>query len=150
MPAFGDSVRVSGTVAEFHCQTEVVLAANCGTILGHNRKVRARSLTSLADINKEENESMLVKLQGPLDVLTGFDDTNLGKEFVIGSGADIAYVGDDTFFPDGIGYSPVPLPGTRLDAITGIVGSGAWIPRRRGCAPTRTSRCGSNPGVTTT
>jgi hypothetical protein len=123
VPQFGDSVRVSGVLGEFHCQTEVVLAAGCGTILGHNRKVRARTLASLADVSKEENESMLVKLQGPFDVASGFDDTNWGKEFAIGSGSEIAYVGDDTFYPDGIGYSPVPVPGMRLDAITGIVGT---------------------------
>jgi hypothetical protein len=122
VPQYGDSVRVSGYIDEFHCQTELVLFGDCGTILGHNRKVRARQLAAVADINKEENESMLVKVQGPIPILSGFDTTNLGQEFEIGAGLNIAYVGDDTFFPDGIGYTPVPLAGWSLDDITGIVG----------------------------
>jgi hypothetical protein len=122
VPQYGDSVRVSGYVDEFHCQTELVLFADCGTILGHNRKVRARQLAAVTDINKEENESMLVKVQGPIPVLNGFDTTNLGQEFEVGSGANVAYVGDDTFFPDGIGYTPVPVAGNTLDDLTGIVG----------------------------
>lgn len=122
VPQFGDSVRVSGYIDEFNCQTEVVLFADCGTILGHNRKVRARQLAKVVDIWKEENESMLVKVQGPIAVTRGFDTTNLGQEFEIAVLADTAYVGDDTFFPDLIGYSPVPLAGWTLDDVTGIVG----------------------------
>ncbi len=121
VPQLGDSVRVSGVLDEYHCQTELVMAADCGALLGQNRKVRPRVLAGVADLGKEENESMLVKLSGPIYVLSGFDDTNLGREFEIGSGTDIAYVGDDTFSPDGIGYTPVPTAGMRLDAITGIV-----------------------------
>jgi hypothetical protein len=56
---------------------------------------------------------------------TGNDSTSYGKEFKVRrTGAvlpDSAWVGDDTFFPDGIGYSIVPEPGMTLDAITGIV-----------------------------
>ena len=76
----------------------------------------------MVDIWKEENESMLVKVQGPIAVTRGFDTTNLGQEFEIAVLADTAYVGDDTFFPDLIGYSPVPLAGWTLDDVTGIVG----------------------------
>lgn len=122
VPDFGDSVRVSGYVDEFNCLTEVVLFADCGTILGHNRKVRPRMLASLADIANEANESMLVQVTGPIDVTAGFDSTNLDNEFTVAAGPDTAYVGDDTFFPDGVGYSIVPEPGMILDALTGIVG----------------------------
>jgi hypothetical protein len=122
VPELGDSVRASGYIDEFNCQTEVVLFSDCASILGHNRKVRARQLTQVSDIQQEQNESMLVTVQGPITVATANDSTNLGKEFKIGSGTNIAYVGDDTFFPDGIGYTIVPQPGMILDAITGIVG----------------------------
>jgi hypothetical protein len=121
VPEFGDSVLVSGLVDEYHCQTEVKMFAGCGTVLGHKRKVRARQLVDLGALAVEENESMLVTLQGPIEVLSGFDDTNLGREFEIGAGLGVAYVGDDTFYPDGIGYSPVPLPGVQIQSITGIV-----------------------------
>jgi hypothetical protein len=122
VPDMGDSVRVSGYIDEFNCQTEVVLFTDCGQLLGSNRKVRARQLANPSDVNNEVNESMLVSLQGPLTVATGFDTTNLGSEFKVGSGSNVAYVGDDTFFPDGIGYTTVPVPGMTLDALTGIVG----------------------------
>lgn len=122
VPQLGDSVRVAGYVDEFNCQTEVVMFADCATILGSNRRVRARALAQVSDIQQEQNESMLVTVQGPITVATANDSTNLGKEFKIGTGSNIAYVGDDTFFPDGIGYTVVPAPGMVLDAITGIVG----------------------------
>jgi hypothetical protein len=122
VPNMGDSVRVSGYIDEFRCQTEVVLFADCGTVLGTNRRVRARQLASVTDINLESNESMLVTVQGPIPVAAGFDNTNLGQEFKVGSGASVAYVGDDTFFPDGIGYSPSPTAGQTLDNLTGVVG----------------------------
>jgi Lamin Tail Domain/FlgD Ig-like domain len=122
VPNLGDSVRVSGYIDEFNCQTEIVLFADCGTILGHNKKVTPRLLASLSDIKLEQNESMLVTVQGPLTVSAGFDTTNLGSEFKVGSGSNIAYVGDDTFYPDLIGYTVVPTPGMVLDALTGVVG----------------------------
>ena len=122
VPQYGDSVRVSGYVDEFNCQTEVVIFTDCATVLGSNRKVQTRLLANISDINLEANESMLVTVQGPITVATAMDSTNLGKEWKVGSGSNIAYVGDDTFFPDGIGYTVVPQPGMILDAITGIVG----------------------------
>ena len=121
VPNMGDSVRVSGFIDEFRCQTEVTLFASCGTVLGVNRRVRTRQLASVNDIKSEQNESMLVTIQGPIDVLTAFDGTNLGDEFKVGQGADFGYVGDDTFFPDLVGYTVVPAPGMVLDALTGIV-----------------------------
>jgi hypothetical protein len=123
VPNQGDSVRVSGFVDEFNCQTELVLFADCGTTLGTNRKVRTRQLASVAAIGLEENESMLVTVQGPIDVDTGFDMIpNMSSEFRVSQGADQAAVGDDTFFPDGVGYTVVPVPGMVLDGLTGVVG----------------------------
>ena len=121
VPNLGDSVRVSGFIDEFRCQTEVTLFSTCGTVLGTNRRVRARQLSSVSDINNEINESMLVNIQGPITVLTAFDGTNLGDEFKVGQGIAFGYVGDDTFFPDGVGYTVIPAPGMLLDALTGIV-----------------------------
>jgi hypothetical protein len=122
VPQFGDSVLISGYIDEYYCQTEVVMFANCAQVLGINRKVRPRQLASLAGINAEENESMLVKVQGPIDVTAAFDSTNLGKEFQVAVFADTAYVGDDTFYPDLVGYSPAPQAGWTLDDLTGVVG----------------------------
>jgi hypothetical protein len=123
VPNMGDSVRVSGFVDEFNCQTEVVLFGDCGTTLGTNRKVRTRQLASVAAIGLEENESMLVTVQGPIDVDTTFDMMmGTSGEFRVSQGSDEAAVGDDTFFPDGVGYTIVPAPGMVLDALTGIVG----------------------------
>ena len=140
VPDLGDSVRISGYVDEFRCQTEIVMNtdrfANCGVILGSHRKVRARSIP-LSGIALEENESVLVTVAGPINVVTAFDSTNFGKEFKVASGADSAYVGDDTFFPDGIGYTIVPAPGMVLDALTGIVSY-----RVRPTTPPR-----ENPGI---
>ena len=125
LPELGDSVRVSGFVDEFRCQTEISMASDrfigCGAVLGRNRRVRARPLLSVGDLDLEENESVLVTVQGPISVVTAFDSTNFGKEFKVATGADSAYVGDDTFFPDGVGYTIVPAPGMVLDGITGIV-----------------------------
>lgn len=121
VPNMGDSVRVSGFIDEFRCQTEVTIFTDCATVLGTNRRVRTRQITSVSDIKNEINESMLVTIQGPIDVLTAFDGTNLGDEFKVGQGANFGYVGDDTFFPDGVGYTVVPAPGMLLDQLTGIV-----------------------------
>jgi hypothetical protein len=127
VPVYADSVRVSGYLDEYRCATEIVLFADCGTILGHNRKVRARQLASLADVELEQNESMLVTVQGPMTAVAGFDTTTVGQtnfiEFRAAAGGDTAWVGDDTFFPDGIGYTIVPEPGMSFDALTGIVGA---------------------------
>lgn len=123
VPNMGDSVRVSGFIDEFNCQTEVVLFADCGTTLGTNRRVRTRTLASVASIGLEENESMLVTVQGPITITTGWDlMSGTAGEFQVAQGADSASVGDDTFFPDGVGYSVVPAPGMALDNLTGIVG----------------------------
>jgi hypothetical protein len=66
VPDLGDSVRISGFVDEFRCQTELVMFQDCGTIISHNKKVRARTLANVSDINLELNESMLVTVQGPI------------------------------------------------------------------------------------
>jgi len=123
VPNMGDSVRVSGFIDEFNCQTEIVLFADCGTTLGTNRRVRTRQLASLSAVGLEENESMLVTVQGPMTITSGFDlSMGTAGEFQVAAGADSASVGDDTFFPDGIGYTVVPTPGIVLDALTGVVG----------------------------
>jgi hypothetical protein len=132
VPNMGDSVRVSGYIDEFRCQTEVVVFTDCGTVLGTNRRVRARQLANLSDVNNEINESMLVTIAGPMTVATGFDTTNIGSEFKVGTGSNITYVGDDTFFPDLVGYTVVPTPGMVLDALTGIVAT-----RRPNSTPAR-------------
>ena len=121
VPEYGDSVQISGVLGEYYCQTEVALTAGCGIVLASNCEVQARPLAGVADLNQEENESMLVWLPGPIDVTAAFDSTNLGREFQVAVLADTAYVGDDTFLPDGIGYTPVPQTGGQLSSLTGIV-----------------------------
>jgi len=126
VPNIGDSVLVSGYVEEYRCVTEVVMFAGCGQVLGSG-KVIPRTLTSLADISNEVNESMLVTITGPLTAVGGFDTTTVGStdfvEFRVHAAGDTAWVGDDTFFPDLIGYTIVPEPGMGFDALTGIIGS---------------------------
>lgn len=122
VPNMGDSVRVSGFVDEFRCATEVVLFADCGTVLGTNRKVRARQISTLSDINLEQHESMLVTLQAPMTAVTGFESSGVFFEFKMSDGFTTAWIGDDTFFPDLIGYTEVPTPGMSFEAVTGIVG----------------------------
>jgi hypothetical protein len=125
VPTLGDSVVISGYVEEYNCVTEVVMFAGCGQVVGTG-KVVPRTLTSLADVTNEINESMLVTITGPLTAVSGFDTTTVGSndfvEFRVHASGDTAWVGDDTFFPDGIGYSIVPEPGMGIDALTGIVG----------------------------
>jgi len=124
VPNIGDSVRVSGYIDEFRCQTEVVIFADCGTTLGVNRRVRARQLSTVDDINNEQHESMLVTIQGPIDVVTGWQPPmGSNQEFRVRQGVASGWVGNDTFFPDGIGYSTVPDSGVTLDNLTGIVGA---------------------------
>jgi hypothetical protein len=123
VPNMGDSVRVSGYIDEFRCQTEVVIFADCGTVLGTNRRVRARTLASVGDINNEQHESMLVTIQGPIDVVTGWEPPmGSNQEFRVRQGSAHGWVGNDTLFPDGIGFSTVPDSGITLDNLTGIVG----------------------------
>ena len=129
VPNIGDSVRVSGFIDEFRCQTEVVLFADCGTTLGVNRKVRARQLATVDDIDNEQHESMLVTIQGPISVVTGWLPPMVNnQEFRVRQGAASGWVGNDTFFPDGIGFSIVPDSGISLDNLTGIVGSRFFSP----------------------
>jgi hypothetical protein len=75
---------------------------------------------------------MLVRLVGNIDVVTGFDTTIVGSatffEFLVTAGGDSAWVGDDTFFPDNLGYTPVPVPGQTIESLTGIVGSRFFSP----------------------
>ena len=129
VPNMGDSVRVSGYIDEFRCQTEVVIFADCGTTLGVNRRVRARQLATVNDINNEQHESMLVTIQGPIDVVTGWlPPVANNQEFRVRQGSASSWVGNDTFFPDGIGFSTVPDSGMTLDNLTGIVGSRFFSP----------------------
>ena len=99
------------------------MADGCGVVLGTHRKVRPRVLASVAEIASEDNESMLVTVPGAIPVATGFDTTGTDVEFKIGGDLVGAWVGGDTFTPDGVGYTIVPAPGMILDAVTGIVGA---------------------------
>jgi hypothetical protein len=129
IPAIGDSLLVSGIVAESTCQTQILLDAGCVQLLATGQRVRARNLTSAADIALESNESMLVRLAGALEVLTAWDSIPgqpvAGAEFQFGDGLSAGWIGDDTFMPDGIGYWYAPVPRDALESITGIV-SARW------------------------
>ena len=123
VPNIGDEVAISGYVEEFRCATEIVMFGGCGAVTGTG-DVIPRTLTSLSEINDEVNESMLVTITGPLTAVAGFDSTQNGQffEFQVHAGGDTAWVGDDTFFPDGIFYTIVPEPGMGFDALTGVIG----------------------------
>lgn len=124
MPALGDSILVSGIVAEIECQTAIVLDSTCSAILESNRPVRARIVSSIGDIDREENESLLLAIDGPIDVLSGFDSTASGLEFQVSDGGGAGWVGGDTFDPDGSGYWYVsPASGHTLEFLAGIVGA---------------------------
>ena len=126
VPDIGDRVRVSGFVDEFRCATEVVMFTDCGQVIGSGA-VTPRTVTTVDELQAEENESMLVRLVGTIDVASGFDTTIVGSftfvEFLVAAGGDTAWVGDDTFVPDGVGYTPVPIPGQTIESLTGIVGA---------------------------
>jgi len=124
MPEIGDSLLVSGIVEESLCQTQIVLDADCVQLLAIDRRVRARVLGSTGAIAQEENEGMLVQVAGSIEVLTAFDSIPgmpAGREFQVGDGGNPAWVGDDTFTPDGIGYGYTPVPRDPLQSLTGIV-----------------------------
>lgn len=131
VPDIGDRVRISGFIEEFRCVTEVEVFADCGQVIGSGAVV-PRTVTTVDELQAEENESMLVRLVGNIDVVTGFDTTIVGSatfvEFLVAAGGDTAWVGDDTFFPDGIGYTPVPVPGQSIESLTGIVSSRFFSP----------------------
>jgi hypothetical protein len=120
VPAFGDSVQVSGVVDEVDCQTQIVLFPHCGQVLRTGRAVRPRLLLSPQELALEENESVLVKVFGPFTVSTPFDTTGGNMEFRITSPGHVVWVGGDTFEPDMLGYPYQPQPGDVLDAVTGI------------------------------
>jgi len=120
-PAHRDSVSISGTVVESGCETQIVLFPKCGQVLAINRRANPRVLSALSDVAREENEGMLVTIPGPFPVASVFDTTGSDFEFQAGSGANMAWVGGDTFFPDNVGYTYRPVPGQVLDALTGIV-----------------------------
>ena len=67
----------------------------CGEVLGSG-KVIPRTLTSLADITNEVNESMLVTITGPLTAVGGFDTTTVSSndfiEFRVHAGGDRTHV----------------------------------------------------------
>lgn len=120
-PDIGDSVTVSGLVVEDDCQTTVVPFPDCGVVHPQKRHFAPRRLAEAALVDLEENEGLLVTLHGALDVLSGFQGAGDAAEFAVFDGASTAWIGADTFQPDGIGYSFVPVVGTRVDSITGIV-----------------------------
>ena len=125
VPEIGDSLLVSGDVEESNCQTQVVLDGDCVQLRGVNRRVRARVLNTIGAIAQESNEGMLVRVSGTLDVLTAFDSIPgspwAGREFLVGDGSGLVWIGDDTFTPDGIGYWYTPVPRHSLESVTGIV-----------------------------
>lgn len=120
-PGYRDSVSVSGMVQESNCETQILLFPKCGQVIGVSRRADPRVLLSVSEVAHEANEGMLVTVPGPIPVASVFDTTGTDFEFKIGSGANAAWVGGDTFFPDNIGYSYQPVPGQVLDAVTGIV-----------------------------
>lgn len=120
VPDLGDSVTVNGMVMEDHCQTTIELFPLCGEVHATHRKVRARSLSSPNAVKAEANESMLVTLRGPCIVATPMSGQGDAAEFAVMWGSEVAWVGADTFQPDGIGYM-IPAVGAHLDSITGIV-----------------------------
>jgi hypothetical protein len=120
IPGRGDSVQISGVVDEVDCETQVVMFSGCGQTLGHRFFV-PRALGSLAQMTLEENEGMLVHVNGPFTVATPFDTTGGDFEFGIANTTGAGWVGGDTFSPDLVGYTYVPNVGDVLDAVTGIV-----------------------------
>ena len=122
VPGLGDSVTVSGMVFEDNCQTTIDLFPLCGEVHATHRKVQPRIVTSPNGVAVEANESILATLHGPCIVVTPLSGQGDAAEFAVQWGTEAAWVGADTFQPDGIGYL-VPAVGTRLDSITGIVGA---------------------------
>jgi hypothetical protein len=120
-PDRGDSVEVAGIVDEADCQTRIVLTAGCGRVLAEHRPVVPRLLPTVAAAALEENESMLVRLPGPLVVSALVDSSGGDFEWRVTGPTGSAWIGGDTFAPDGIGYSYVPQLGRVLDGVTGIV-----------------------------
>jgi hypothetical protein len=120
VPDLGDSVTVNGMVEEQNCQTTIVLFPECGEVHASRRKVRARVVTSPADVALEVNEGVLVTLRGPCTVATPMLGQDDAMEFGVTWSQELAWVGGDTFQPDGIGYM-IPAVGTNLDSITGVV-----------------------------
>ncbi len=130
VPELGDRVVVSGVVEERRCQTQLRLFRGCGQVVG-SEPVPIRTLAHMEEINTEPNESMLVTVDGPITVTSAWDTTlaRNGREpsfllrrFEISAGMYSVWVGDDTFYPDGLGYSYEPNIQDGLRWITGIVG----------------------------
>lgn len=120
-PGRGDSVEVAGIVDEVDCQTRIVLQSGCGRVLAIHRPFFARVLSSVAAAALEENESMLVRIPGPLVVAALPDSSGGDFEWRVSGVTGDAWIGGDTFTPDGIGYSYSPQLGRVLDSVTGIV-----------------------------
>lgn len=121
MPQIGDSVVVSGLVRETLCQTEVQTQQLC--IVDSGKQVLARQLSKSETNNLEAFEGMLVRLEGPLTVVTPWLAEEAGgetrHEFL--SLFPLVWVGDDTNEPDGIGVTPVLNVNSTILSITGIV-----------------------------
>lgn len=120
-PDLGDSVTVSGRIEECDCQTTIVPFPDCGVVHSIRRRFDARPITAANLVDQEENESMLVTLSGQLEVVSGFEGAGDAAEFAVFDGASTVWIGADTFEPDGIGYTFVPVIGTALESVTGIV-----------------------------
>jgi len=124
VPDLGDSVSVSGMVEEQNCQTTIELFPWCGDVHTTHRKVKPRSVASPGQVAAEANEGMLVTLRGPCMIVTPWLGQGDAAEFAVTWAAEAAWVGGDTFQPDGIGFM-VPPVGATLDSITGIVAARA-------------------------
>jgi hypothetical protein len=125
VPDIGDRVEVAGVVREFMCQTQVEAFAGCVSVVDSGLPVVARLLGAIEDVELEQNESMLVIITGPIEVLssmlTEVHNNVAYREFLVGSALNPVWVGTDTFEPDSIFYSVVPFQGLFFDSITGIV-----------------------------
>jgi hypothetical protein len=125
VPDIGDRVEVAGVVREFMCQTQVEAFAGCVSVVDSGLPVVARLLGAIEDVELEQNESMLVIITGPIEVLspmlTEVHNNFAYREFLVGSALNPVWVGTDTFEPDSIFYSVVPFQGLFFDSITGIV-----------------------------
>lgn len=125
LPELGDSVVASGVVSEFMCQTQIDAYPGCVYVADSGRPVVARVLPAIEDVELEENESMLVTINGPIDVqsvmMNEVHDGVLYLEFQVGAALDPVWIGADTFAPDSIFYSVLPFPGQVFDSVTGIV-----------------------------
>ncbi|MCA9756683.1 MAG: hypothetical protein KDA27_12840, partial [Candidatus Eisenbacteria bacterium] len=129
IPQLGDRVQLSGIVEEDRCQTQIRLLPGCWEVLGSDT-VPIRPISGVDEIDREEFESMLVRVPGPITVVTNVvelpDSNSRGEHFVhryfeIVDDIGWAMVGDETDYPDGIGHTVEVVPGLELAGLTGIV-----------------------------